>query len=491
LNLNVNVDQMFTELFQQVDDLIIVTHISGKIEFINRMASEALHITTISTSYLNMNEPSQEIWKNFITKIKKEINANFTLMIQNDEGNYVEVKLLGYYLQEREVIFSRVFLLPIAKTKISNAENFLPLHHMIKNIAHGVILTAMDGKIITANDKALKLIDREQWQLENRSHDCLFEDFSHDANSVIPYYRDLARNELATITGAKKSSNGKISYFNFESKIDTMLNILITTITDETEKVALLEKIEHQHSLNVIGQHIATLAHEIRNPMTTLQGFLQLMKNQGNEESQRFFMIMESELQRMDLLVSDLLNLSKPKTVEYEQLCFLEVIKEVIDLMQAQAIISNTIIEFEYDYLADYSIIGSRLRLKQMAINLVKNAIEAMENGGNIRIQLVVTPNNKLEFIVRDEGKGMDEQIIEKLFTPYYTTKLMGTGLGLLLVKKVIDEHNGEITINSKVGNGSEFIIEFNQSNEYYKNYFRNLEIYGAWASESQNNPIV
>lgn len=484
------IELMFEELFQQADDLIMVIHISRKIEFINDKASDALQINS-SSNYLNLDPVSYGLWDKFIKKIKEDKNANCRVNVLSNDGSYKSVKLIGYYIPQKQSIFARVILNPDKKVIKKKVEVMLPFNQMIKCLAQGVILTSMNGKLITANDKALELLGKEEWQIVNRSHDCLFEDFNNDTKSILHYYRQVSNNELATLIGVKQDENRNTSYFNFESKIDSSLNVLITTITDETEKIALLEKIEHQQSLNDIGQLAASIAHEIRNPMTSLQGFLQLIKGQTDEEGQRYFMIMESELQRIDILVSDLLNLSKPTITEFEYISFLDVVKEVIDLMQSQAVISDTIIEFQYDELSDYSIIGNKTRLKQMAINIVKNAIEATDSGGSINLQLLATAEHTIEFIVRDGGKGMDQHVLENLFNPFYTTKTAGTGLGLVLVKKVIEEHNGTIDIQSEVGKGSVFKIVLEQFNDHSANYFRHLELYGEWSVKSKNMPIL
>ena len=167
-------------------------------------------------------------------------------------------------------------------------------------------------------------------------------------------------------------------------------------------------KYEHQQALNLVGELVASIAHEIRNPMTSIQGFLQLLKSNVQEENQHYFTIMESEFQRMELLIMDLLYLSSPKEIEFEQVCFLEMVNEVIDSMMSQAILSNSIIEFQYDPMLSYIVNGNKARLKQMAINIIKNAIEAMDNGGTIKVHLDVTMNNRVEFKVTDEGHGMN-----------------------------------------------------------------------------------
>ena len=144
--------------------------------------------------------------------------------------------------------------------------------------------------------------------------------------------------------------------------MDTNLNVIITTIVNEEDREALNGTLKHQQVLNLVGELVASIAHEIRNPMTSIQGFLQLLKSNVQEENQHYFTIMESEFQRMELLIMDLLYLSSPKEIEFEQVCFLEMVNEVIDSMMSQAILSNSIIEFQYDPMASYIVNGNKAR---------------------------------------------------------------------------------------------------------------------------------
>lgn len=228
----------------------------------------------------------------------------------------------------------------------------------------------------------------------------------------------------------------------------------------------LLKRIEHQQSLSFIGQNIASIAHEIRNPMTSIQGFIQMIKSSLNEQEYPYFKILESELKRMDDLLGDLLNISKPKKQVFQMLDLKDVVDQSIQRMQPLAMKTNAMILFEYDEQVEYRINGDYNRLIQMIINLLKNAIEAMDTNNYIVVRLLYRGKNMLQLSVQDSGKGMNAVDIENALNPFYTTKETGSGLGLLLVQSVIKEHNGTLHIESEQGAGSKFLIDFDLRNE-------------------------
>lgn len=455
---------IFEELFDQASDLILIMTPSKKIEFMNKNAAKLLQGSLTSSNHLKIDEQSQDRWNQYVENIHENFKESCMLSVQTSSGRYINIKLHSYYIPDQDLIFSRVATPSITSLEPVQSLANQPINQMIQSIAHGVILTSLNGTILTANPVALQLLDQQLWQIENRSHDSLFLGLDQNDKDVIEYYQKLANKETATLKVSKLNGN-KLSYYFIESKVDTLLNLIITTIIDETEKITLLNKLDHQDSLHLIGQNIASIAHELRNPMTSLNGFLQLLKDNLDSDSNRFFEIMESELLRMDLLLEGLLTFSKPKLLQFESFCLLGIIQEVIDLLQVQAIMSNTLIEFEYSKLEDYSIYGNKARLKQMVINLVKNAIEAIDTQGKVTIKLMTQYTGKLTLIISDEGVGMDQQTIENLFNPYYTTKSGGTGLGLMFVKKVVEEHDGEIMLCTDVGCGTQFKLVFNQHN--------------------------
>src|SRR5690606_3499219 len=193
------------------------------------------------------------------------------------------------------------------------------------------------------------------------------------------------------------------------------------------------ELLINSEKLYVAGQLAAGIAHEIRNPLTAIKGFLQLLAS-GKAYKTAYFEIMHSELDRISDIVSELLMLSKPQAYDLTHLDVRNVIQETMTLLESQAILHNITIETETgpDPLWVY---GVSTQIKQVFINIIKNAIEAMKDGGIIRISLSRDGDHVLVRI-SDQGPGISEDQIAKIGQPFYTTKEKGTGLGLMVSYK-------------------------------------------------------
>ncbi|MEG0471709.1 MAG: ATP-binding protein [Solibacillus sp.] len=460
--------QLLGELFQQADELVVVLNRSRKIEFINTKAEEALQISNTKSSYLQLTDESISEWAHFIDNLQQNSKADCVITVINEKQREVKINLVGYLINDKQHVFGKFTLYQVVKKESTDMNKLIKLQQLINGISNGVLITSLNGKIAIANNTALELLNRDLRQIENRSHDCLFEDCSYESHLIFNYYDKLSKKETAKIIVKKYDTNGRMRYLHFESRMNEVLGVLLTTITDQSERIMLLEQVEHQKMLTIVGQNVATIAHEIRNPMTSIQGFLQMIKVYSDEKNHEYFNIVESELQRMDDLLKDLLDFSKPKKSDLAYVNLKNIMHEVIDILQPKAILSNTIIEYEYDDIGEPIIYGNEKRLKQMMINLVKNALEAVQIGGYVRVFLGYKSKDCIQLSISDQGHGMDKKMLENIFDPFYTTKENGTGLGLLLVQSVVSEHSGTVTVESEEGKGTIFIIDFEPSNNTY-----------------------
>lgn len=229
-------------------------------------------------------------------------------------------------------------------------------------------------------------------------------------------------------------------------------------IRDISERKKNEELLINSEKLYVAGQLAAGIAHEIRNPLTSLKGFLQLIAS-GRRNNGTYYDIMNSELDRIEDIVSELLMLSKPQVYDLSYQDLRVMMRDTVTLLETQAILHNIAIEAEYgtDPLWIY---GVENQVKQVFINVIKNAIEAMIDGGSIRIRLS-RDHDRVLVRIRDEGPGFAEEQLAKLGQPFYTTKEKGTGLGLMVSYKIVDNHQGHINVNSEVGKGTTFEIMF------------------------------
>ncbi|MEC0265313.1 ATP-binding protein [Paenibacillus anseongense] len=222
---------------------------------------------------------------------------------------------------------------------------------------------------------------------------------------------------------------------------------------DITEWKIAQEHLQNSEKLSVAGQLAAGIAHEIRNPITSIKGFIQLMKS-GFGEKPIYFDIMTSEIERIELILSELLILAKPQSIKFERKDIRVLLSQVMTLLDSQAILNNV------EFLAEFKPGATHLycdenQLKQVFINFIKNSIESMRDGGKITLE--VSSDNDQEMMIRlaDQGCGIPKEALSKLGQPFYTTKENGTGLGFMVSKKIIENHAGKIKVESEVNKGT------------------------------------
>jgi len=223
------------------------------------------------------------------------------------------------------------------------------------------------------------------------------------------------------------------------------------------QEVAKLER------LNVIGQLAAGLAHEVRNPMTTIRGFLQLLQNKTNLLTYKgYFDLMIEELDRTNSLITDFLALVKNKPAALKRQCLNKLLANLFPLIQADAYSQGKQCIFEPEDLADLDIDTNEIT--QLVLNFARNGLEAMLPDGCLTINTFMDGQN-IVLSIRDEGTGIKLEHLSKLWTPFFTTKENGTGLGLPMCHSIADRHNAVIEV--KTGpDGTTFLVRFSQPME-------------------------
>ncbi|MBB6637350.1 ATP-binding protein [Cohnella thailandensis] len=228
-------------------------------------------------------------------------------------------------------------------------------------------------------------------------------------------------------------------------------------IRDISERKKNEELLINSEKLYVAGQLAAGIAHEIRNPLTSLKGFLHLIGSGRKEAS--YYDIMNSELDRIEGIVSELLMLAKPQVYDLSYHDVRVMMRDTVTLLETQAILHNVYIEAEYGKEPMW-VFGVENQIKQVFINIIKNAIEAMSDGGAIHVRLS-REEDSVRVLISDEGPGIREEQLAKMGQPFYTTKEKGTGLGLMVSYKIVDNHDGQIRVSSRLGIGTSFEIRF------------------------------
>lgn len=232
----------------------------------------------------------------------------------------------------------------------------------------------------------------------------------------------------------------------------------IASITrDMTSRNKMEELLRRSEKLTTVGQLAAGVAHEIRNPLTTLRGFLQLQLQTKKLNAQHVDLML-SEIDRINLIVGEFLILAKPQATRFEEKDVRFILGDVISLLDSQAHLCN--IEFITVFeKAECRISCEENQLKQVFINVLKNAIEAMPRGGQITMEIRQEDPHHVHISITDEGIGIPEDRIPMLGNPFYTDKDKGTGLGIMVSQRIIQSHHGTLEIQSKVDVGTKVII--------------------------------
>jgi signal transduction histidine kinase len=216
------------------------------------------------------------------------------------------------------------------------------------------------------------------------------------------------------------------------------------------------DNLRQNEKLAVIGQMATAIAHEIKNPLSSLKGFTQLQQEKDKGDDQ-YYPIMLNEIDRINSIVTNLLILGKPNTAIKSTKNLGEIIHYVLVVIQTHADRLN--VNIELDLKDSPVLLCDENQLKQVFINLIKNAMESMPDGGVVK---VISEREKDTAIVSviDAGCGIEPDILEKLGEPFFTTKQNGNGLGLMVTKKIIEEHGGQFLINSQLNNGTTVFVK-------------------------------
>ncbi|WP_167577762.1 ATP-binding protein [Ammoniphilus sp. YIM 78166] len=221
---------------------------------------------------------------------------------------------------------------------------------------------------------------------------------------------------------------------------------------DITEQKQTDEFLRNSEKLSLVGELAAGLAHEIRNPLTTLKGFIQLIQK---DHPSSYLGIMGDELNRIEAITNELLYLAKPLAAEMKTVPMSEILEQVTLLLTPQATLHNIQLLVEIDEEPPMVTCNVN-QIKQVFINLIKNAMEAMPDGGGV-IKVIIGPDREDSILVSviDNGMGIPKDRMGKLGQPFYSLKEKGTGLGLTICKKIIQEHQGSLSFESEVGKGT------------------------------------
>ncbi|MDQ6600761.1 PAS domain S-box protein [Bacillus salipaludis] len=251
------------------------------------------------------------------------------------------------------------------------------------------------------------------------------------------------------ISGKKMNVERNIQVFKFWGK-----EVVLITSRDITERLKTEELLRKSEKLAVVGHLDTAIAHEVNNPLTVIKGFIQLLKSTENENNQHYIDVVLSEINRIEGITNEFMAAAKPQAVKVCPNNMYLLIEQVTHLFQTQAKLNNVQIRTEFE--SGIPLIPfERNQLKQVMINILKNAIASMPLGGEVLIQVKKSDDHHVCISIIDRGCGIPKERIPYLGEPFYCIKEEGIGLGLMICYKIIEAHGGEISIESEVGKGT------------------------------------
>jgi PAS domain S-box-containing protein len=324
-----------------------------------------------------------------------------------------------------------------------------------------IAFTDEKGLITNVNDKLCEISKYSREELIGQNHSILNSGF-HSREFFKDLWKTIGRGDVWKGEIRNRAKDG--TYYWVHTTIVPFLNEkgrpyqYLSIRNDITERKKTEEVLHRQDKLAAIGQLAAGVAHEIRNPLTSMKGYTEFLQlDETNEERQEFLNIILDEIERVNNIVEDFMVLAKPKAVDLEEKNIIPVIKNVLSLIEFEARKRYVKIHFEYEKDI-IQIECDENRLKQVFLNFVKNGIDAMPAGGDITVRASII-NSQVQIAIQDTGVGIPEEELKNIGEPFYTTKKNGNGLGLMVSFKIIESHNGKVYIESELNKGTTFNI--------------------------------
>ncbi|MFD3450009.1 PAS domain S-box protein [Microbacteriaceae bacterium 4G12] len=459
--------QYYKSLYENHPDMVFSLHSDGRFLTINHnfekimgYSGEELFMKPI---HVLTNEPIHTFtcWQN------EKLKSIETVLIRKN-GQIIDVLITLTPIKIDDSIIGTYGIVKDLTESKSSQQEIERLNHMnqliLNSVAEGIYGIDLHANVIFWNKAAECITGFTQEELAG--HD--LHKLIHHTNTLgyfvptedCPINQSLGKGTRMFVTDdvfwKKDGTSFPVEYtmnpiFEKNKHVGTVI-----TFRDITEKKRTEEILHESEKLSAIGQLAAGIAHEIRNPLTSLKGFLQFMQA-SSDFKKEYFEIMESEFERIESILSELLMVAKPQAKNFKKYEIKQIIYNVITLLETQAIMKNIQIITNF---TEHPLIVDCVsnQLKQVFINLIKNAIESMDHGGDIIIE--ISKENPYALIrIIDQGNGIAKEKIEKLGQPFFSTKEKGTGLGLMVTYRIIENHYGSIFVESEENIGTTFTI--------------------------------
>src|SRR6202166_4382147 len=338
-------------------------------------------------------------------------------------------------------------------------ESLQVLHeNIIHSISSGLITTGLDGRITLVNGAAQRLLERTPAELVDTPVHKLFLDPLPSVESQLAHgearfdaptkFRKTVRVRVATLTVPER---GDLGY--------------VYVLDDLTEIRRLEREVRMQDRLAAVGRLAAAIAHEIRNPLTSIAGSVSMLSGvpEMNEDHRRLLDIVTRESQRLNGIITDFLAYSRTKQYHFDKVDLVQLVEDTLTLMQHRMTAEKTGITIERHFAASQAwTIAEGEKINEVFLNFCENAVRAMKGGGGLTVTLE-SFGEDWQVGFTDTGAGMSPQQIEKIFEPFQSNFEGGTGLGLAIVYQIVQAHSGKVWARSKPGQGTTFVLRLHR----------------------------
>jgi len=390
----------------------------------------------------------------------------------------------GPYLYSSQDIFYRIFVYCVAFVIVAALVNHLgeelrakgkelrqkqldyekleAFHaNIVQSLDSGLITTDRSGKVFFLNRTAYRILGIDQSAETSMSLNSVLSDFTAPSSMESASGEDTSRREETTF----KRPDGRVIHLGLSKSplrdIDGASVGSILIFQDITRIKEMEEQIKRADRMVSIGQMAAGIAHEIRNPLASLTGSIQMLREETNfnDSNVNLMNIVIRESERLNKLVTDFLLFAQPPKSEFSPIVLNQLADETIQILRNSPEF-NGHISISTRFSHEARVVGDAHQLRQVFWNLLLNGVQEMESGGQLKVKLE-REKGKVKLTVSDTGRGITSQDIGRIFEPFYTTKESGTGLGLAIVHRIVESHGGEIRVDSEPGKCTSFILLF------------------------------
>lgn len=335
--------------------------------------------------------------------------------------------------------------------------------NVVESMANGLITVDRSLRVATHNPTALEILRKPKEEIDGRPISELLP-LEEEIRRVLADSDLILEKEVKISAEAKGKSFLGISVSALkepDSRISRGAVIIardLTVIRELEQKVLVSEKFA------ALGRLSAGVAHEIRNPLNSIRGFIQYFQKKLvlDEEDYKYTDLMLTEVDRLNRVISKLLAYSKPREPRLSVRSAEEILDHCIRVLEREAMEAGVeLIRPPGDNDVPLVMMDTD-QMTQVFLNILINAVEATPRGGRISVKMDTDPRGRLQITVEDSGEGIPRDNLDKLFDPFFSTKKKGTGLGLAIVKSIIHSHEGEIEVESEPGKGTRFIVFLN-----------------------------